>query len=75
MKRVKLRIDEILDKYDLTQAELSEKTGIRQAAISQLSRGFVSRVSIEHIERIANALNIEDIRDIIMIVDDEKDAE
>lgn len=72
MKQVKLRVNEILEKHGLTQAELSEKAGIRQAAISQLSRGFVSRISIEHIERIANALDIEDIREIITLEDTEE---
>lgn len=72
MKRVKLRVNELLTKHNLTQAQLSELTNIRQAAISQLSRGFVSRVSIEHIERIANALNIDDINEILTIIDDEK---
>ncbi|WAA13390.1 helix-turn-helix domain-containing protein [Fervidibacillus halotolerans] len=69
MKRVKLRIDELLAKNNLTQAQLSEMTGVRQAAISQLSRGFVSRVSIEHIEKIANALDIDDINEIMTLID------
>lgn len=72
MKRVKIRIGELLDSRGLTQAQLSEMTGVRQAAISQLSRGFVSRVSIDHLERIANALNIDDINDIITIIDEKE---
>ena len=71
-KRVRINIDRILEKNDLTQAELKEKTGVRQAAISQLSRGFVSRISIDHIERIANALEIDDISEIISLEDSEE---
>ena len=70
-KHIRLNIDRILNDNNLTQAQLSELTGIRQAAISQLSRGFVSRVSIDHIERIINALDIQDINDILTIVDNE----
>jgi len=71
-KRVRINIDRILEKNGLTQAQLKEITGVRQAAISQLSRGFVSRISIDHIERIANALEIDDISEIISLEDSEK---
>lgn len=69
-KKVRINVDRLLNRYDLTQKELSELSGVRQASISQLSRGFVSRISIEHIERIANALKIDDISEIISIGDD-----
>ena len=69
-KKVRINVDRLLNRYDLTQKELSELSGVRQASISQLSRGFVSRISIEHIERIANALKIDDISEIISIEDD-----
>lgn len=65
MRRVKIKLADLMRKHDLTQAELAELSGVRQAAISHLSRGFVSRISIEHIEKLAEALEIDDIREII----------
>jgi len=71
-KKVRINVDEVMQERGLTQTELSELTKIRQASISQLSRGFVSRLSLEHIERIASALDIDDINEIITLVDDDK---
>lgn len=75
-RKVRINVDKLLNKYGLTQKDLSELADIRQAAISQLSRGFVTRISIEHIEKIANALDIDDINEIIALVDsnDDKDG-
>jgi transcriptional regulator with XRE-family HTH domain len=64
---VELRLDMVLKKRDMTQKELAELTGIRPAAISQLTRGFVDRLNLDHIARIANALGIEDIRELITL--------
>jgi transcriptional regulator with XRE-family HTH domain len=72
MKRVRLKIGDLLESRNLTQAQLSEMSGVRQAAISQLARGFISRISIDHLEKIANALEIDDIRELIDLVDENK---
>ena len=71
-RKVRIKVDKLLNKYGLTQKDLSELADIRQAAISQLSRGFVTRLSIEHIEKIANAFDIDDINEIITLVTDEE---
>jgi len=71
-RKVRINVDKLLNKYGLTQKDLSELADIRQAAISQLSRGFVTRISIEHIEKIANAFDIDDINEIITLVADEE---
>jgi transcriptional regulator with XRE-family HTH domain len=64
---VELRLDIALKKRGMTQKELAELTGIRPAAISQITRGFVDRLNLDHIARIANALGIEDIRELITL--------
>jgi transcriptional regulator with XRE-family HTH domain len=70
MLRVRLKVKDLLHKRGLTQVQLSELTGIRQAAISEMSRDIRENVSLRHLEKIANALNITDIREIIDIVDE-----
>lgn len=66
-RKVRINIDKLLKDRGLTQKELSDLTDVRQAAISNLRRGFVERISIDHMERIASALDIDDINDIISL--------
>jgi transcriptional regulator with XRE-family HTH domain len=64
---VQLHLDEVLKKRNMTQKELAELTGIRPAAISQITRGFVDRLNLDHIGRIATALKINDIRELLTL--------
>ena len=67
--RIELRLKELLDERGITQKKLAEMTGIRPAAISNLSRGFIERINIDHLERIAECLNIRDMNKLVAIVD------
>ncbi|SCA85388.1 helix-turn-helix domain-containing protein [Bacillus glycinifermentans] len=67
MRRVVLRIDKLMEHHKLNQGEFSKKVGIRPAAISQLSRNHIARVSIDHLDRIVNTFEIDDVREIIDI--------
>ncbi|WP_418041074.1 helix-turn-helix domain-containing protein [Paenibacillus xylanilyticus] len=64
---ITITLRELLTQKGLTQKQLSQMTGIRAAAISNLCRGYVDRVCIEHLEKIASALDIRDIRDLIRL--------
>lgn len=63
--KFKIRLEEVLREREMTQKDLHELTGIRPAAISALTRGVIERVNIDHIVRIANALEITDIRELL----------
>lgn len=67
MRKIRLHIREILEEHNMTQKELSEMTGIRQAAISAYVREFRDRIELEHIAKIADALEIDDINKIMSI--------
>ncbi|MBU8715440.1 helix-turn-helix transcriptional regulator [Brevibacillus parabrevis] len=69
--KVVLCVRELLEKHNLTQQELSSMTGIAQSTISPMVRNVKERVDLDHIRRIAEALNIRDMNEIIRIVDDE----
>lgn len=75
MKKIKIALADLLIERELTQAQLAEKADIRPNAISNLARGYVDRLSIDHLEKLANALDITDIRELITIVDVKKDAQ
>ena len=74
-RKVRINIDKLLKDRGLTQKELSDLTDVRQAAISNLRRGFVDRISIDHMERIASALDIDDINDIISLTPADNEGE
>src|SRR5699024_8674743 len=63
--RVVLHLKRRMAERGLTQTQLSEMTGIRQATISQLSRGHIERLHLPTLEKIAWALDIDDITKLI----------
>ncbi|MBM7713037.1 putative XRE-type DNA-binding protein [Bacillus thermophilus] len=63
--RVVIHLKQRMAERALTQMQLSEMSGVRQATISQLSRGYVERLHIPTLEKIAWALGIEDITQLI----------
>lgn len=63
--KLRIKLGDQLERRGMSQKELAELTGIRPNAISNLVRGFVERITIDHIERIAKALEIADINELI----------
>ncbi|MDO4924237.1 MAG: helix-turn-helix domain-containing protein [Turicibacter sp.] len=68
-KKVIVKINELLQQENISLRELSRLTDIRHAALSELANQKRQNINFSHIEKIADALNIEDIRDIITIED------
>lgn len=64
---VRIVLRELIDERGITQTKLAEMTSLRPAVISNLCRGFVERICLTHIERIASALHITDINEIIRL--------
>jgi DNA-binding Xre family transcriptional regulator len=73
MRKVKLCLNELLYQYNLSIYQLHLKTGIRRATLSELANGKRQRIQFDHIEKIANALEIDDINEIITIEKDKDD--
>lgn len=74
-KQIKLKIDELMARHNLTQTQLSDLADVRQAAISQLSRNDASRISIGQLGRIATALDIDDMNELMTIVNVDQNAD
>lgn len=72
MKRIHLRINELLKERNMTQSQLAALSDIRPNAISNLSRGYIDRLSLDHVAKIAEALDISDMNEILVITDEEK---
>lgn len=60
-----VKVKDILEQRNITQLQLAEMTGIRAAGISDICRNQQKAINRDHIGRIAKALNIEDISEII----------
>lgn len=70
MRKVTLQVGTALKSRGMTQYKLAEITGLRPSAISRLARADdVDRVSLEHLAKIAEALGINDISELITIED------
>ncbi|GLI07356.1 hypothetical protein YDYSG_33860 [Paenibacillus tyrfis] len=70
MRRVRLRLKEIMEQRGLTQIQLSELSGVRQSAISEMSRNIREQISLIHLAKLADALNIDDINEFLVIEND-----
>ena len=60
-------VDQTLPEKKMTQKTLAEITGIRESTISDISRGSRTVMNFEHIAKIAEALEISDIRELVVL--------
>jgi len=65
MKKVVVNIKELTKKHNIPLRELSRLTDIRHAALSELANQKRENINFSHIEKIAEELEISDIREII----------
>ncbi|KYG90621.1 transcriptional regulator [[Bacillus] sp. KCTC 13219] len=68
-KKVKVKIHELISQRGISLRELSRLTDIRHAALSELANQKRQNINFSHIERIADTLELEDIREIIDLVE------
>ncbi|MGE7132981.1 helix-turn-helix domain-containing protein [Lysinibacillus xylanilyticus] len=69
VKKVKVKINELISQRGISLRELSRLTDIRHAALSELANQKRQNINFSHIERIADTLELEDIREIIDLVE------
>lgn len=69
--KVVVKIPRLLVAHNISLRQLSRLTDIRHATLSELQNGKRENINFGHIERIAEALQITDIREIIDLVNEE----
>lgn len=62
---VRLKVKEALENRQLSQKKLAELSGIRESTISDIVRGTRTVINFEHLSKIAEALEVTDIRELI----------
>ncbi|NME98599.1 helix-turn-helix domain-containing protein [Aneurinibacillus aneurinilyticus] len=68
-KRMIVKIRELTQNEGISLRELSRLTDIRHAALSELANQKRQNINFQPIERIAEAFDIRDIREIIDLID------
>ncbi|MGR5867833.1 helix-turn-helix domain-containing protein [Bacillus pacificus] len=58
-------LGKITNRYDITIAELAHKTGIHASNLSRIKRN--KTVSLNNLSKIAEALNIQDVNELLSI--------
>lgn len=63
--KVKLKVKELLEERNITQKKLAQISGIRESTISDIVRGTRTVINFEHLSKIAEALAIDNISQLI----------
>lgn len=66
-RKLIVNLEEIYSKYNIKQAELSRLTAIDHARLSELEHQKKQSIYKNHIEKIAEALDIDDISEILSL--------
>ena len=67
---LRIKLKELMKGKNITQLALSEETGIRQAAISELINMKRQSVNIEHLNLIITAMKVSDVNKLFEIVEE-----
>ena len=68
-KKVIVKINSLLEDKGISLRELSRRTDIRHPTLSELANQKRQNINFGHMERIADACGVEDIRKIITFID------
>jgi putative transcriptional regulator len=71
--KIEIKLKNLLIERDIEQKQLAEMTGLTERTISELVNNKVKRVPKEALEKIAVALKINDLNEIITLVNEESD--
>lgn len=66
-RKVKVLINDLLAERQMSLRELARLSGIEPSNLNNLANGKRQKIYLEHIERIADALDIDDISRILKL--------
>lgn len=62
---LKVKVKDVLKSKRMTQTELATKTGLRPSTISDMCRQSRTTINLEHITKVAQALEVASISELI----------
>ena len=63
--QVRLKVKDLLEERDITQKKLAQMSGIRESTISDIVRGTRTVINFEHLSKVAEALEVNEISQLI----------
>lgn len=63
--KIEIKIKSLLEEKKISQKDLAKKAAIRESTISDIVRGIRTVINYEHLSKIAEALEVTDIRQLI----------
>lgn len=74
-KTIEVRLKTLLKERGIEQKELAERAELTERTVSELVNNKTKRYPKDVLEKIAMALNIDDINEIITLINEESDTE
>jgi putative transcriptional regulator len=68
----RLKIKDALEKADMTQKELAQATGLREATISEMGQNARTVINKVHLAKIMDALDLTELSDILELTVEEQ---
>lgn len=62
---IKLKVKDLLEERGITQKKLAQMSGIRESTVSDIVRGTRTVINFEHLSKVAEALEVDDISQLI----------
>lgn len=75
MRKIKIKLADLLRERKMTQLDLAKLANLRPNTVSNLTRGYIDRLSIEHLEKICDALNLRSISELIELEDEKNEVQ
>jgi putative transcriptional regulator len=73
-RKIKVKLRQILNERGLEQKQLAEMSGVSVRTISELCNNITKRYPKEALERIADALEIDDVSELFEIVHEKSEV-
>ncbi|EOW9526593.1 helix-turn-helix domain-containing protein [Bacillus cytotoxicus] len=71
MRKIKIKLQDILTENKTSQNKLAEMLGVSPSTVNELCKGEIKRVNIETLAKVADRFEIDDIRKLFEIVKEE----
>jgi transcriptional regulator with XRE-family HTH domain len=76
VRKIKIKLQDVLSSNGVSQNKLSEILGVSPSTVNEICKGDIKRVNIETLAKAADHFKIDDIRELFEIVnEDEESAE
>lgn len=77
MKKIKLNLQEILDKKKVSQNELAKRLNLSPSTVNDMCKKDIKRVNIETLSKVLNMDEFKDVKidDLFLILDEEDEGE